>query len=67
VIAGEQIEKSHVDRSAMKTGLEKFTDSEIAAAKNSIIDKMAIVAMTITDHIFFNLGDNTEAWINMFG
>lgn len=67
VIANEQIEKSNVDRGRMKNGLEKFADSDIAAAKNSIVDKMAIVAMTITDHIFFNLGDNTEAWINMFG
>lgn len=62
-----QVNKSNVDRGKMREGLEKFADQDIAQAKDGIIDKMAIVAMTLTDHIFFNLGDNTEAWTNMFG
>ncbi|MBU0626878.1 hypothetical protein KKG31_08425 [Patescibacteria group bacterium] len=41
--------------------------SQVAEVKKDLSDKILTTVFAITDYIFFNLGEDNEAWANMFG
>lgn len=55
------------DDGRRKLSAKLENQSQAVEIKRDLQDKILMTVFSITDYIFFNLGEDTEAWANMFG